>query len=412
MNDPVGNLRYCFTPLMAYIADTPEQTLLSGTSPKASPVSTVTYKEFSDPYPHPPWTATRTLDNIKQACMEADLDGLEYFLKIVKCFFLNGIYKPFWRNWLLSDPSIFFNPEVLHHFHHLFWDHDLQWCIVLLRPDKIDYCFSLIQTAVGYRSFQEGVSKLKQVTGCDHCAVQRYIIRVIVGAVPPKFLAAIRALLNFQYLAQMPHFDDNSLNRIEAALHAFHANKSAIITAGSRQGSKGPLEHWEIPKLELLQHVIPSIRASGAIMQWSANVTEHTHVTEIKQPACSGNNQDYYSQIAWYLDRSDKCFRFDIATQLASAEQGGPDNNNDNKREEDEHEPDSEALHVSHYHIPTHRLVNYFETTEGIANSVVLNTVLPPRFFSSSSTAFCLAVKPSLRVSIDEASELYGLPEL
>ena len=344
--------------------------------------------------------------------MKADPDDLEYFLKIVKCFFLNSVYKPFWRNWLLSDPSIFFNPEVLHHFHCLFWDHDLQWCIVLLGPDEIDYCFSLIQTAVGYRSFQEGVSKLKQVTGHDHHAVQRYIIGVVVGAVPPKFLAAIRALLNFRYLAQMPRFDDNSFNRIEAALHAFHANKSAIITAGSRQGSKEPLELWEIPKLELLQHVVPSIRASGAIMQWSANVTEHTHVTEIKQPACSGNNQDYYSQIAQYFNWSDKCFRFDIATWLALAEQGGPDDDNDNECEQDKHEPDSEALHVSHYHIPTRRLVNYFETAEGIANGVMLNTVLPPRFFTSSSTAFCLTVKPSLWVSIDKASELYGLPEL
>ena len=251
------------------------------------------------------------------------------------------------------------------------------------------------------------------MTGRDHRAVQRYIIGVVAGAVPPKFLAAIRALLDFRYLSQMPRFDDNSLNRIEAALHAFHANKSAIIAAGGRQGSKGPLEHWEIPKLELLQHVVPSIRASGAIMQWSADVTEHAHVTEIKQPARLGNNQDYYSQIARHLDQSDKCFRFNITMRLASTEQGGPDDeNDDDEREEDEHEPDSEVLHVSHYHVPTRRLVNYFETAERIANGIVPNTILPPRFFSSSSTAFRLAVKPSLQVSIDEASELYGLPEL
>jgi len=41
-------------------------------------------------------------------------------------------------------------------------------------------------------------------------------------------------------------------------------------------------------------------------MQWTADVTEHAHVTEIKQPARSGNNQDYYAQIAQHLDCSNK----------------------------------------------------------------------------------------------------------
>ena len=252
------------------------------------------------------------------------------------------------------------------------------------------------------------------MTGRDHRAVQRYIIGIIAGAIPPKFLAAIRGLLDFRYLSQMPRFDDNSLNKVEAALRMFHNNKLAIISAGGRQGSKGPLEHWEIPKLELLQNVVPSIRASGAIMQWTADVTEHAHVMDIKQPARSGNNQDYYSQIAWHLDHSNKCFRFDIATRFASAQQGELDDHyhDHNDEHEDEHEPDSEALHVSHYHTPTCRLVNYFETAKEIASGAVPNTVLPPRIFSSSRTAFHLAVKPLLRVSIDEASELYALPEL
>ena len=95
MNDPVGNLHHCFTPLAAYIADTLEQTLLSCTSPKALPVSTATYKEFGDPHPHSPCTAAGTLDDIKQACMEADPDDFEHFLKVIKRFLLNGISKPF-----------------------------------------------------------------------------------------------------------------------------------------------------------------------------------------------------------------------------------------------------------------------------------------------------------------------------
>ena len=32
-------------------------------------------------------------------------------------------------------------------------------------------------------------------------------------------------------------------------------------------------------------------RANGAMIQFSADVTEHTHITEIKDPAQVGNNQ-------------------------------------------------------------------------------------------------------------------------
>ena len=123
MSDPIGNLRYCFTPLVAYIADTPEQSLLACTGPKASPVLTTTHKQFSDPFPHPPRTPTKTLSDIQLAHSSADPDDFEeflkvvkcfflkvvkcFFLKVVKCFFLNGVFAPFWRNWPLSNPSIF-----------------------------------------------------------------------------------------------------------------------------------------------------------------------------------------------------------------------------------------------------------------------------------------------------------------
>ncbi|KAI6037289.1 hypothetical protein PISMIDRAFT_105549 [Pisolithus microcarpus 441] len=50
MSDPSGNLHYCFMPLAAWITDTPEESLLAGTSMKASPVTTATAQEFGDAY--------------------------------------------------------------------------------------------------------------------------------------------------------------------------------------------------------------------------------------------------------------------------------------------------------------------------------------------------------------------------
>ena len=248
------------------------------------------------------------------------------------------------------------------------------------------------------------------MTGRDHRAAQRYIIGAIAGAVPAKFLAAVTALLDFHYLAQMPRFNDNTLHSVEAALRAFHTNKATIIAADGRQGSRGPLDHWQVPKLELLQHVVQSICTSGAVMQWSADVTEHAHVTEIKHPARSGNNQDYYAQIAHHLDRSDRCFRFNIATRLASFEQG--ELGEEDEDLEDEHEPDSEALRVLHYYSPTDTVVDYFKTSKEVASGAIPNTLLPHRIFASSTTAFRLATKPLLRTTIDEASESFGLADL
>ena len=95
MSNPISNLHYCFTPIITYTADTPEQCLLAGVSSKVSPVSTATYKGFGDVDPHPPCTAAKTLDEIKWACTEANLNNLEEFLKVCRHLSLNGVHKLF-----------------------------------------------------------------------------------------------------------------------------------------------------------------------------------------------------------------------------------------------------------------------------------------------------------------------------
>lgn len=203
MNDPVGNLCYCYTPIAAYIADTPELSLVAGTSPKASPFTTAISKNFGDPVLHPPRTGSNTISCIREALEKSSPDDYQKFLKTVKALCLNGVTEPFWVNWPLSCPSEFLHPEPLHHFHRFSWDHDVKWCVEVVTPSEIDFRFSLLQPAVGYRGFEEGISSLKQVTGRDHRSVQRYLIGVIAGSVPRRFLVAVRALLDFCYIAQV-----------------------------------------------------------------------------------------------------------------------------------------------------------------------------------------------------------------
>ncbi|KAF8546746.1 hypothetical protein OG21DRAFT_1479626 [Imleria badia] len=174
---------YCYTPLVGYIADTPEQCLVSCTSPKSSPISTASHKEFGNGILHPPHTAAKMLGEICAMCSKSNSDDYNQFLKLTKSFGLNGVNEPFWIDWPLSNLAIF--------------DHDLQWCIVVVGNEEINYRFLLIRTLVGHRGFSEGVSKLKQVTGRDHCSMQYYIVGVIAGAVPLQFLSAIHALTDF-----------------------------------------------------------------------------------------------------------------------------------------------------------------------------------------------------------------------
>ena len=115
----------------------------------------------------------------------------------------------------------------------------------MLSTAELDFHFSIIQTSVGYWAFDEGISMLKQVTGHNHPAVQCYIIGIVAGGVPQRFLIAICALLDFRYLAQAPTFTAHSIDRIAQSLQEFHDHKDAIICHGVQT-------NWEIPKLELL----------------------------------------------------------------------------------------------------------------------------------------------------------------
>ena len=75
MNDPLGNLQLCYTPLVSYIVDTPEVCMLAAVAGKTSPIITEMYKQFRDSFQHPPWTKGLTLQQLQ------DIDVTQMTLK-------------------------------------------------------------------------------------------------------------------------------------------------------------------------------------------------------------------------------------------------------------------------------------------------------------------------------------------
>src|SRR6267154_1470030 len=151
------------------------------------------------------------------------------------------------------------------------------------------------------------------------------------------------------------------------------------MEAGVRTGKgKKPIDNWHIPKLEFLQSVVPNIQANGAPIQWSADITEHAHITEIKNPARSSNNQAYESQICRHLDHTDKDTLDNqyISSTTTLLEHIQP---------------------VSNLSGPSRVARNYFREAEKLLEGADLNAPHPFRTFTNSHTAFNLTRHPAFK---------------
>ncbi|KAG2139769.1 hypothetical protein DEU56DRAFT_912033 [Suillus clintonianus] len=390
MSDLIGHKHYCFTPIASYIADTPEAMMLAYVGGKTSPVTMAMYKQFGDAFQHEPRTKSTTLAQLDIVHSCADPHNLEAFSHEAQKFHLNGVEKPFWSDWPLAKPSRFFTPESLHHLHKQFYNHDIQWITSTVGDSELDFRFSILQPTTGYRHFHRGILKLKQ-HGCN----------------ASWYYDSVRALMHFRYLVQSPHIYNNDLAHISAALDEFHVSKHAIITAGIHWGKGNTaINNWHIPKLELMQNIVPSIHRSGIIGQWSADATEHVHITEVKDPARSTNNNNYDPQICRFLDRTDKCNRLDLATSLLDHKVSVKDLEVVQEEHKDDDiyiDADADADIVLWILCP--RLNNLHEEVESIP--------VPLHSFIVGCTALHLAYDPSIRnISVNETAVMFNLPDL
>ncbi|KAJ7772185.1 hypothetical protein B0H16DRAFT_1305261 [Mycena metata] len=380
------------------------------------------------------WQRAMTLAQLKELEEELDPWDLPAYIKAAKAEGLNGVNRPFWRDWAMSEPSDFLTPEILHHWLKMFYDHLCQWCLQAVGAAELDFRFSVLRPHTGMRHFHEGISKAKQTTGREHRDIMRYIVPVIAEAtgITKEFLTTIASLVDFFYHGQAPRIGEDILDKMDLSLDRFHDHKQAILDAGARKGKKGAINNWHIPKLEFLQSVVPAIRANGVPLQWSADVTEHAHITLVKDPASHSNNQKYEAQICRYLDRQDKCRQFDLATamEVAGVDFTAPELHP--TPEYDDRDDDGDVNQPSSFVTTTSDLLdtidpvtnlagtrrtfmNYFLASPLLLDGKFPNAPTPYRTFVApdNSTAFHLTSKyVGRQVEIDIAAANFHLPDL
>ncbi|KAG2064247.1 hypothetical protein BDR04DRAFT_1035790, partial [Suillus decipiens] len=80
-------------------------------------VTMAIYKQFRDSFCHEPQNKSTTLAQLHIIQTRADPNDIKAFFCEAQKFHLNGIYEPFFEDWVLSEPSHFLTPETLHHIH-------------------------------------------------------------------------------------------------------------------------------------------------------------------------------------------------------------------------------------------------------------------------------------------------------
>ncbi|KAI6022479.1 hypothetical protein BKA83DRAFT_4054337, partial [Pisolithus microcarpus] len=404
LSDPNGDLHIIHTPLVAWIADYPEQLLVACVSSKNSPISVAAADHFGDPTPHPPRLRQNTLAAIREACVACDPCNIVAFHKVCLARRLNGVVEPFWGDWGDACPSLFLTPDTLHQWHKFYFDHCLQWVVNIIGGTELDRRLALLQPRIGTRSWPNGISTLKQCTGREHRDLEKVLPVVAAGALPDNVLCAVRAITEFIFLAQNIYLYDETLHALTEALREFHHYKRSIISAGGRQGKNGPLQHFQIPKLELAQHVVRSTRAMGSPYQWSSDITERCHITHVKTPYRLSNRRNYHSQCCRFLDRQEKQRFFQLFTTLKTA--GAPLIN----------EMLHEATQMQMYYPESTWISNVLPNEQHMGFVAPRKSIFDSarsRISSDNSTAFLLTVKPHFpSIPLNDAATLLSINDL
>lgn len=294
-----GYIRNIFPILAAYVADHPEQCLVACTYQNRCPQCQSRLNELGEIEtllePRNPTLVTSLMDRAtagRQAALgELHDDGL------------HDVACPFWKPLPHCDIFSSFTPDILHQLHKgVFKDHLVSWCSILVKKVVLDQRFQGMPRHSSLRHFSRGISTVKQWTGTEYKHMERVFLGTIAGAAPNEATRAVRAFLDFLFLAQLPSLSDQQLNQMDEALVSLHDNKWIFVETGVR-------EHFNIPKIHALRHYVTSIRHHGTPDGYNTESPERLHIDYAKRAYRASNKRDYLVQMTRWLTRHEALHR-------------------------------------------------------------------------------------------------------
>ncbi|KAF7965884.1 hypothetical protein HWV62_41018 [Athelia sp. TMB] len=295
---PDGHYRHTVYGAGPYSGDYPEQCMLSAIVQGWCPKCFAPSKDLEQE------AISRTQKRTDQLAEFHELGELWERFGIV------GDIVPFTADFPRADINELLSPDILHQLiKGGFKDHLVAWVEELIYAthgkkegdkilDEIDYRISLAAPFAGVRRFPKGRG-FKQWTGDDSKALMKVYLAAIDGLVPDQVVCAVRAWIEFCYLARRDIHDTPSLNKMDAVLKEFHEHREIFVQLGIRAD-------FNLPRQHSARHWTKLIREFGAPNGLCTSITESKHIHAVKKPWRRSSRYKALQQMLYINQRMDK----------------------------------------------------------------------------------------------------------
>lgn len=308
-----GKVRKVFPILAAYVADYPEQCLVTCSKYGTCPICQCPETSLEEAKAQLPRASIWTLDVLKKARIKGTKGSTAFYNKCKEYNVSGYAVEPFWKSHTLTDIHSCITPDVLHQLYQGVFKHVLEWCGVLMDEEELDCRIRTLPPAFGTRHFKNGISSLSQVSGSERKDMACILLGCLVGRIPNDVMLTFRALLDFIYLAQYPTHDDTTLKYMTDALELFHKHKNVLMELGIR-------EHMNIPKLHSLLHYVDSIKNLGTTDNYNTEMFERLHIDCAKKAWRATNHRNERPQMVKWLERREKVAMFETLRERLAEE--------------------------------------------------------------------------------------------
>lgn len=297
-----GVWRRCHPIFACFVGDYPEQALATCTYYGRCPKCLASPDQLGECRPFPPRDHGEAIETYSLAD-----GGVREFHAACREARLKPVFHPFWESFPLVDIYVSITPDILHQLLQGVMKHLISWVTSpnAFGPAEIDARCRTIPPNHHITLFSKGITMLSRVSGKEHKGICRILIGLVVGLplphgrAPTRVLRAVRALLDFLYLAQFRSHTTDTLRRLEDCLSRFHENKAVFTDLGIRQ-------HFNFPKIHSLLHYGSSIALFGTTDNYNTEQTERLHIDFTKAAYRATNHKDELPQMTTWLGRLEK----------------------------------------------------------------------------------------------------------